>query len=452
MRGSIPAEFRDRNVCVLGLGYVGLTLAVAMADSGFRVHGIELRQEVLDGLDRLEPHFWEPRLKEKLARVRRRELFTFSQKLDPSVKASVYIITVGTPLGADGKAQLKSVEAAAREVVEHAEDGALVILRSTVKLGTARNVVRPVLEASGKKIQIAVCPERTLEGKALIELHELPQIIGADDAETRARCMQLFNLITRTTVAVRSLETAELVKLIDNTYRDVTFAFANEVAELCANAGISAVEVIRAGKLGYPRTSVALPGPVGGPCLEKDPHILAESARQFGVEMGITKASRGVNEALPARCAEQIRRWAAEQKGFPEAPRIAMLGLAFKGVPATDDLRGTMAAPIHQAMQAAFPKATFRGYDPVVTAQATREFFGFDSAATLEEAFTEADIVVVMNNHPQFQNMEVGALARAMNRPGLVYDFWNMYDDIDDSMPDGVEYWALGSERAPSWG
>jgi UDP-N-acetyl-D-mannosaminuronic acid dehydrogenase len=444
---GLPDSFHDKHVCVIGLGYVGLTLAVAMADTGFQVHGVEIRAEVIEGLKNGEPHFWEPRLREKLERVIKRGKLTFSQALDKSVKASVYIITVGTPLDKNGNARLGMAEDATRQVVSHMEEGALIILRSTVKLGTARNVVKPILEASGKKFDIAFCPERTLEGRALIELHELPQVIGADDANTRWRCQQLFGRMTPTTVAVASLESAELVKLVDNTFRDLSFGFANEIAKLCSRVGISAREVIRAGKLGYPRTSVALPGPVGGPCLEKDPHILAESAKQWGVDMPVTLAGRRTNEEQPADIAFIAKSRADGLKGFAKKPKISLLGLAFKGVPATDDLRGTMAMPIYKALEKAFPGAQFKCFDPVVTPAATKEFFGLESFDSLQAAFDGADLVMIMNNHGAFQQMDLGALAHRMNCPGIVYDLWNMHDDVAEAMPEGVIALALGSEQ-----
>ena len=140
----------DRNVCVLGLGYVGLTLAIALADRGFQVHGVEVRKDVLDGLAKGKPHFWEPRLEEKLSRVAKSGQFTFSEMLDGTAKGtSVYFITVGTPLDENRKARLSSVERATRQVACHLQDGGLVILRSTVKLGTARSVVKPILEDTG---------------------------------------------------------------------------------------------------------------------------------------------------------------------------------------------------------------------------------------------------------------------------------------------------------------
>lgn len=442
----LPTRIADQQVCILGMGYVGLTLAVAMADRGFRVHGIERRQEVIDLLATGKAHFWEPRLDDKLKRVVESGVFTFSTDVDPDFPASVYILTVGTPLGKDGRASLEAVERASRQVASVMGEDALIILRSTVKLGTARNVVAPVLAERGKRFELAVCPERTLEGKALIELNELPQIIGSDDPETRQRCVQLFGALTPTTIALSSLEAAELTKLVDNTYRDVMFAFANEIAQLCGHAGLSAHEVISAGRLGYPRTNVALPGPVGGPCLEKDPHILVESARAYGVTMGITHAARLVNEAQPAETVKLMREAFTDALG-PASPKIALCGLAFKGVPATDDLRGTMALPILEALRNAFPDARFVGFDPVVSDAAARDYFDIDMAATLTEACTDASIVVIANNHPDFQRMEVTSTAGLMAAPGLIYDYWNMHNREVDGLPDGIRYLSLGSER-----
>ena len=417
-----------------------------MADSGFRVHGVEQRAEVVELLRKGEPHFWEPRLKPKLKRIVEAGSLTMSQSTEDGRTANVFIITVGTPIR-DGKAFLGSVELASRQVATMMPAGALVILRSTVKLGTARRVVAPILAETGKPFELAVCPERTLEGRALIELHELPQIIGADDADTRARCAHLFNVLTPTTVALSSLEAAEMTKLVDNTYRDVTFGFANEVAKLCGAAGLSAREIIRAGRLGYPRTAVALPGPVGGPCLEKDPHILSESAATFGVDMMVTRSARSTNEMQPAHTARLMRERSRAMTGFPGAPTIALLGLAFKGVPATDDLRGSMAKPIFEALKEAFPGAVFRSYDPVVSPAVSRDFLdGVEPHETLESAARDADLLVIMNNHPRFAVMEVTAVAGLMHSPGIVYDYWNMHDDVDDSMPPGIVYMALGSE------
>jgi UDP-N-acetyl-D-mannosaminuronic acid dehydrogenase len=444
---SLPESLADQEICVVGLGYIGLTLAVAMADTGFRVHGIEIRDTVLDQLRNGQPHFWEPRLTQKLQRVIKQGRFTFSQEPDCSFSATVYILTVGTPLGIDGKADLKAVKRSAQQVASHMREGALVILRSTVKLGTTRKIIQPILQATGRPFEIAFCPERTLEGKALIELHELPQIIGADNAQTRARCARIFGALTPMTLSVSSLEAAELIKLIDNAYRDVTFAFANEVARLCSHAGLSATEIIQAGKLGYPRTHVAMPGPVGGPCLTKDPHILVESADEIGLDLPITRAARAINELQPRETICLIKRQAELLDGFPKDPLITVAGLAFKGWPPTDDLRGTMARPMLIALRELFSTATIRGYDPVVEAEDARIHLGIETVCSLEEAFKDAHVVVIANDHEIFQRMDVPSLTALMSKPGIVYDYWNLHEQTRDAMPAGVVYLSLGCEK-----
>lgn len=442
----LPAGFQDSRVCVVGLGYVGLTLAVAMADVGFHVHGLEKRDDVLKGLKKAKAHFWEQGLDPKLARVIEQGRFSTSRELDPSVKASVYIITVGTPLGEDGHARLDMVQAATRQVAEHMDDGALVILRSTVKLGTGRNVVRPILEATGKSFHLAACPERTLEGRALIELFELPQIIGADDRETALRAAQIFQFLTPTIVRVNRLETGELIKLVDNTYRDVTFAFANEVARIAEAVGIDAQEVIRSGKLAYPRTNVAWPGPVGGPCLEKDPHILTESARSYGIELDITPAGRRINERLPAEAADTIAQFYNGRLGASQMPRIAMMGWAFKGEPATDDLRGTMALPIRTEIERVFPGAAIIAYDSVVP-KYELEKLGLETTDTIEDAFSGADIVILMNNHRDLRSMPIESYMALTRRPAVVFDFWNSFSNVDLNIPERTAYLGLGGAR-----
>lgn len=445
----LPENFPDRKVCIVGLGYVGLTLAIAMADAGFEVYGVEIRDDVLEKLARGEPHFFEPGLREKLKHVTVRKRFSFGQTIPAdrrpgAGRSSVYIITVGTPLGADGAARLDMIEAATRQVAAVLADGDLIIMRSTVKVGTTRKVVMPILSATGRRYDIAFCPERTLEGQALQELTQLPQIIGGETRAAGMRAAQLFSALTPTTVKVATVETAELIKLVDNTYRDVTFAFANEVARIADALGISAAEVVRAGKLGYPRTNLALPGPVGGPCLEKDPHILIEGAREYGVDLDLTAAGRRVNERQPVEVAHYLKRLSVSMQGFPTEPTISLMGLAFKGRPATDDLRGTMARPMFDALRRLFPTARYRGYDAVVAPKDIRSF-GVEPANSLEAAMDRANIVLILNNHPVFSAMPVQTLADRLDRPGLIYDFWNNFRSSELDLPEGTSYIALGS-------
>jgi len=437
-------SFSDNRVCILGLGYVGLTLAVAMADMGFKIQGVEIRDDVLAGLNQGVAHFHEPGLHERLRRVIDSGKLNCSKHIPQDWQGSVFIITVGTPLNSEGRSRLDMIEAVSREVADRMRPGSLVIMRSTVKLGTIRKIVTPILVASGKQFDLAFCPERTLEGKALVELRQLPQIVGGMTSQAAVRASQLFQFITPTVVRVSSVETAEMIKLIDNAQRDVAFAYANEVARACDAIGVSAVEVIQAGKLGYPRTNLPMPGPVGGPCLEKDPYILAEGLRELGVELDITMAARRTNESQPAEIVSHLKRVVSDLNGFAAKPVVTLMGIAFKGQPATDDLRGTMARPVLRHLSEAFSGAEFRGYDAVVS-QADTRGFGLEPVATLEQAFATSSLVVILNNHPTFSTMPINKLAIGMKRPGLIYDFWNCFKTADIHLPQGVTYMALGS-------
>jgi len=443
---TLPKYFTDKNVCILGMGYVGLTLAVAMGRVGFNVHGLEVRDDVLSKLRQGKAHFWERNLDEHLQQVIADRKLTTLKELDASVDVSVYIITVGTPLDNNGSARLDMIKRATEQIAEHIDDGALIILRSTVMIGTARKVISPILEQTGKKFDIAVCPERTLEGQALAELNSLPQVIGADSQDVLFRAGKVFNFLTPTTVRVSSLESAEVVKLIDNTYRDVMFGFANEVARVCDAVGISAQEVIQSGKLGYERTNVALPGPVGGPCLEKDPHILVESAKVYGIDLDIAPASRRVNENQPLEVVNFIKEVSGRINKSNDLLVITLLGIAFKGVPETNDLRGTMAKPILHCLENEFPRATIRGYDPVVHEENIRDF-GLIPVNNIDDAFSGSDIVMILNNHVMLGSMSLEKQSFLMNEGGVIYDLWNLYNKRDVQLSNDVEYYGLGTQK-----
>lgn len=439
----------DRRVGVIGLGYVGLTLATVLADVGFRVFGIEKRREVVDATNAGYPHFSEVGLREALSRVVAEGRLTATDAFSPEMACDIYIITVGTPLGADGAARLDMIEAATRQVAGHMRDGALVILRSTVKIGTSRGVVAPILAATGKGFSIAMCPERTLEGNALHELRQLPQIVGADDQPTRDRASALFRNLTNSIVQVSGLESAELVKLVDNTFRDVQFGFANEVARICDAFGINAHEVIAAGKLGYKRTNVPLPGPVGGPCLEKDPHILAQSARERGIELDIAPAARTVNERQPGETVRFIID-EMERRSFRPDSRVAVLGLAFKGVPATDDLRGSMSLKILDELRKARPALRFELFDPVIPPdQLALSLPGHRVHGSLEDAVTGAAVAVICNNHPALAALSPRSISRRMVPGGFIYDYWNSFSNLQAQEVQGI-YGAVGNRVAVS--
>ena len=415
----------DNRVAIIGLGYVGLTLATVMADVGFQVVGIEKRQELVERTNAGIPHFKEIGLHAVLDRVVKSLQMKAARTLDEEDPFDVYIITVGTPINSRGDPIFDFIKNAAEEVVRHMPDGALVVVRSTVALETTRNFVVPILKKSGKQFDIAMCPERTLEGNALEELRMLPQVIGADQAHVRNRAAKIFFRLSERVVQTSSLETAEMIKLVDNTSRDVYFAFANEIARACDAFGIKTSEVISLGGLGYERTKLALPGLVGGPCLEKDPHILLKSVESRGLDLEITRSARLVNERQPLETVGFIMNQ-MEQRNMGDEVKVVILGMAFKGRPITDDLRGSMSLKVLDALKQLLPYVSVHAYDPEVSSPILSQHVPrIIVHENLVEAITDASVVIIANNHPMWENFELPKWLEIMRDDGFVYDYWN---------------------------
>lgn len=427
----------DNRICIMGMGYVGLTLAAVMAENDFDVCGVEINHKILASLRRERAHFFEANLDYVIRRNLKRGRLTFADAIPAGARFDVYAITVGTPLGDKGVPRMDMVQNVAREIADHMQEDALVVLRSTVKLGTSLDVVKPILDASGKRYELAFCPERTMEGRALAELPVLPQVVGGIDDASRDRAAVLFQRITPTTLRVSSIQTAELIKLLDNSFRDTFFAFGNEVALLCEAIGVDAMEVIETANLGYERTNIALPGFVGGPCLEKDPHILVHSLAAHDHVPRLIHTARDLNERLVGHVFERVR----ETLGNVEDPIITLMGVAFKGHPETDDLRGSPSLLMLQHVRKALPSAEIRAQDFQVADDAIREL-GVEPVSE-SAAFEGAHVVLIMNNHRKYATMDVEVLAAAMARPAVIYDVWNVVDRNVD-LPEGVTLRVLG--------
>ncbi len=440
----LPESFGDGEVCIVGLGYVGLTLAVAMAEAGFSVTGVEIMPEIVASVRSGKAHFAEYGLDVRLGTQVAKGRIRVVTDIAEAVGARVYIVTVGTPIGDDKRTKSAALVAVSARIAETMAAGSLVVLRSTVRVGVTREQVKPILDGAGKDYDLAFCPERTLEGRALAELVSLPQIVGGIDTRSTFRASQLFSMLTPTIIRVRSPETAELVKLVNNTQRDLMFGFANEVAAICDATGVSAHEVISSGNIGYPRANLPLPGPVGGPCLEKDPYILAEGLERYGFVPNLALTARRWNEGLPDRLVAKVASVLAQAAAPPPA-RIAILGLAFKGRPETDDLRGTMAIPLIAALKRHYPEAQMLGYDAEVAPDKIAAL-GLTPAARPQEAAQGAALVIMQNNHPALEKLDLLAMAQTMVSPGLIYDCWNQHARLEDKqLVPGILYSALGS-------
>jgi len=417
---------RTANVAVYGLGFVGLTLAVVLAESGYRVVGFELRDELREKILRGEAPFMEAGLAQGISRALK------SGKLKvmgdtAGIRADVHIISVGTPLDQDGECRLDMISRVSRQIALQVRDGDLICLRSTVKVGTTRQVVLPLLKESGKDFLLAYTPERTLEGDALRELTQLPQILAGLDSESEEAAAAFFGRVTSTLIRVSSLETGELIKLTDNAYRDVRFAFSNEIASIAGSWGVDGDEVLWAAGLGYPRTDVAVAGPVGGPCLSKDSFILAQSAEEVGESADLALGARVTNQRVLERVQNSILRLC------PEGGTIAVLGVAFKGAPATDDTRGSSALTVVAGVIASGHSCSVRLFDPC-GASPEREWWQqlpsyardrITQVDSWQEACISANVVLIGNEHPAVLAIDVNDLLDSCGSKARIIDFWS---------------------------
>ena len=322
-------------VVIVGAGYVGLTLGIASAKVGHTVYFVDINVNIVSKLNLRISTFYEAGLQESLGGLfsNRQEIaFTSMAELFKSNKihSAIYIISLGTPLGPDSKALLGPVEDVTRDVAGYMTDQDLIILRSTVAVGTSRHLIEHIPAITN----LSFCPERTIEGKALEELHTLPQIISGNSAKAEDIAQSYFSTITSSVIKAATLETAELIKLASNSFRDLNFAFANLLALISHQHGVNVSELISLANFRYDRNKIALPGLVGGPCLEKDSYILSQSLD--GKYGDLLLGARNLNEEFPSKAIEFVA-----QHGASKSTKVLVCGAAFKGEPITSDTRGS---------------------------------------------------------------------------------------------------------------
>tara|TARA_B100002052_G_scaffold298464_1_gene332020 strand:+ start:1495 stop:2856 length:1362 start_codon:yes stop_codon:yes gene_type:complete len=438
---------RTFSVAVMGMGYVGLTLSVVLARNGIKVHGIEVNEDVVSQLKSGIPHFQESGLQNLLINQQSRGMLEIESKLQDGVEIDAYIISVGTPLNkGTNEPNIDYIKNVVRDVARHMSPGSLVILRSTVPVGVSREIVIPILEHEsglkvGKEFYFSFAPERTIEGKAIIELEENSQIIGGFDQESVDIASSLFRKITHTIVAVSSIESAEMVKILDNSYRDIRFAYSNEIAIICEKLGLNALELINAANVHYPRNNIPVPSPgVGGACLSKDPHILAHFSRNSGYNPKLIEEGRNVNEKIPFLIVDRISKKLESLNKDISSSKIFIIGFAFKGDPETSDLRDSTTLWLLENLKDKC--SNISGYDPVLDENEISELGVVYS--DISSGIHNADVVMLMNNHKSYIDFDIQEFAREMNCPGIIYDSWGMVRrSFTEEIP-GIEYMGVG--------
>jgi UDP-N-acetyl-D-mannosaminuronic acid dehydrogenase len=429
------------DVTIVGLGYVGLVLAVVLARSGLRVVGIETNADVRADVRSRRSPFAEPNLAQALRAIPE-DMLTVEERLRGTAAASV-VICVGTAVDpVSRKPRIADLVDAVDAISDHLEPDTLVVVRSTVPVGTCRRVVLPRLRREPRAPLLAHCPERTIQGRALEELVSLPQIIGGLDRPSEARARDLFSNVASDHVTVSSLEAAEMIKLICNAHTDLIYGFGNEVAIMAEVLGLDADELIAAANQRYPRPDLSRPGFVGGSCLTKDPYLLLHAAEEAGYTPPLVASARRVNESVPSRTVERLVA-ALEATGRSlDTARILVCGMAYKGRPATDDVRGAASATVASLL--AGRVALLAGHDFEVSSARTASL-GFEPVG-LAEGLEGADALLLLVDHPAYADLDAETLCRRMRVPAVVIDVWGLLKDrLEDA--EGITYHRLGRGR-----
>jgi len=445
---SVLIDAKSRTICVLGMGYVGLTLSLVMADVGFKVFGYDIDKGLIDKLSKGQLSFFEEGIDVYLKKHINNGLMPISNL--NSIEADTYIVTVGTPIDDETKKpNISYIEQAIISIAPHVKQNDLIILRSTVPVGTTRKVVLPILREyinlePGQDYFLAFAPERTIEGDALNECRELPQIVGGYDEKSSLLTQQLFKEITHTIIEVDSLESAEMVKIMNNTFRDVKFAYSNEMALICKDLGLDMVNLVNAANMGYTRDKIPTPSPgVGGPCLTKDSYILINSTENVASHPSIVEQSRRVNESIPLVLAEEIvQKLNFLQKNIEES-KVFIIGFAFKGNPETSDMRGSTTIDLLNRLRMKKVNNRFIfGYDAVIDPTEI-EMLGI-THSDLESGFKNADVVVVMNNHSSHKNIDMFSLLKTAKKDLIFVDGWHMFNPKDITKENTINYIGVG--------
>lgn len=444
MLNSLADDILDKSVSVYGMGFVGLTLALVMAKKGFSVTGVDVDQNVIHGLRNNTPHFFESGLKPLLETLNSKNMINFSS--DPeNVHSDIYIIAVGTPVDLEYNPDMSYVQSISKTVSKNLKKGDLVIYRSTLPVGVTRNDIIPILEESsleaGKDFYVSFAPERTVEGKAIDEVQSLPQIIGGYTDECVELTSKMFRKITHSIVEVDSLESAEMVKLINNTYRDLVFSFANEVSLLCEQYNINAFRLIEAANDGYPRNPVPKPSPgVGGICLSKDPHLYTKTSDKNTYIPILGKASRAINEKGGVYVYDKLKDYCAAINKKMSELKITIVGVGFKGIPETSDIRESMAIKLLNLL----PNKDNICIKDFVVQRSEIEALGVTYIEEYKEGFKDRDAVIFMNNHYLNNKFDTYEYFSLIKRGGFVFDGWDLFRSDEVERINEIYYATMG--------
>ncbi|MEQ1541458.1 MAG: UDP-N-acetyl-D-mannosamine dehydrogenase [Novosphingobium sp.] len=427
------------DVCVVGLGYIGLPTAAVVARAGCKVHGVDVTQSVVDTINRGEIHIEEVDLDGLVQGVVQRGLLRASTTM---ARADVFVIAVPTPFDTNHAPDISYVLAAGEAVANVLKAGDTMILESTSPVGTTeqlRDLIaakRPDLKCPGltaetPDISIAYCPERVLPGKILEELTNNDRSIGGITPRCARKALAFYKRFVRGTCVTTDARSAEMTKLVENAYRDVNIAFANELSIVADHMGLDVWEVIRLANR-HPRVNILSPGPgVGGHCIAVDPWFIVHGAPE---QTPLIRTARGVNDG---KIHHVVARAEALIEAHPQA-QVACLGLAFKAN--IDDFRESPARAVAARLARTYGKR-IKLVEPYA-AQLPREFEGTGAELIdIDTALESCAVLIVLVDHDQFKAVPLAERAHLQ-----VYDTRGIW--LDQPCPAAAAPGAEGLKLA----
>ncbi|MBD0415667.1 UDP-N-acetyl-D-mannosamine dehydrogenase [Oryzicola mucosus] len=390
-------------LAILGMGYIGLPTAVVLATRGVEVIGVDINPRIVEAVSRGEVPFVEPDLAIAVSgAVAMGRLKATSE----TPEADAYIIAVPTPFNGDHTADLSYVQAAAEQIAPRLRQGNIVVLESTSPPGTTARIaewigaLRPDLKMPhdgepNADVFIAHCPERVLPGRIMIEMITNDRVVGGLTRRCAERAASIYRVFAQGEILLTDAASAEMAKLVENAYRDVNIAFANELSMISEALHIDVWEVIKLANR-HPRVNILTPGPgVGGHCIPVDPWFIISAAPHISP---LIRAARNVNDSIPHHIADQV---AAKAQRF-RSPTIACLGLTYKAN--VDDIRESPAIEVVQLIAKALPEVDILVCDPFVdTVPKTLADLANVKLEGVHQAVDRADIVVLLVEHEPFK-------------------------------------------------
>ncbi|MDH2428948.1 nucleotide sugar dehydrogenase [Sphaerisporangium sp. TRM90804] len=440
----------NTSAAVIGMGYVGSTVAAVLAGEGVDVVGIDVNPALISQLEQRSCWFSEPGLPELLYSGLDSGRLRVSTGYDLVSEVDVVVVAVGTPV-VDKELVDVYLREACTELSRHLRKGQLVILKSTLPPGVSSNVVAPLLEGGGLKVGedfgLAFCPERLSEGQALQELRTFPIAIGGWCPDSVAAAAEFWRQTIGTEIIpCTSMESAEMVKLASNWWIDHNIAMANELAKLCGELDVDVLEVIAAAntiRKGSGNVNILLPSVgVGGSCLTKDPWMVWKAGQDHDIDLDTIPVAREVNDSMPAYTVglivEELNRLGRPLQGA----KVAVLGVSFKNN--SGDLRATPALPVVARLQQGGADVAI--FDPVADPGEVKRLFGLAPAETVAEALSGADCVAVLARHDKLADVDLVASRDSVAQSCVIVDGRAYYsrETIDRFRRHGFAYRGIG--------